>query len=165
MTKIRQQLENEVELWGQMHIVALAQRFVLRNGRECIAQRKPAGIRHGMPKQCFKNSTHLLLSRRAVDGDWRYTEGYAATHHIGLLVHHAWLTDAEGRVIDPTWPDSETAQYFGVLFDRPTVLMETVERRVYGLLDTGRGYNRDLMYRLDPALESIITGLRAQVPA
>jgi hypothetical protein len=72
---------------------------------------------------CYYNTYHLA---RASCGRIRYTEGFAALMDMPVCVPHAWGTDQEGNVLDPTWKmlmeaersklDADTcaAVYFGV---------------------------------------------------
>jgi hypothetical protein len=71
------------------------------------------GWRRRKAKQCFHN---------AMDYSYRdglsYAEGYAADISV---VHHAWCVTEDGRVVDPTWHDTnEETEYFGIVF--PQVL-------------------------------------------
>jgi hypothetical protein len=87
-------------------------RFVLMHGQvwKRLGQR-PAGMRLGRAKDCYKNATNAVLDCPA----WRYVEGYAH-HRLGIIAEHAWAVDEQGRVIETTWPDAGTA-YVGVAFD------------------------------------------------
>lgn len=60
-------------------------------------------------KACFQNARNVAFS-----SDFRYFEGMAC--HI-IPVEHAWLVDADGVVIDPTWAlleGNKQADYFGI---------------------------------------------------
>ena len=48
-------------------------------------------------KECYKNAWEC-----DVMGKYRYFEGYAVSQNIPLALHHAWLVDKKGTVIDPT---------------------------------------------------------------
>jgi hypothetical protein len=95
-----------------------------------ILQELPKGMRYGAQKHCFYNAF-----RRGTDGSFfepieglTYCEGYAQ----GLIiVHHAWLVDQNGNVIDPTWREKGTC-YFGIPFDWNYVKKSTLERSIYG---------------------------------
>lgn len=95
--------------------------FTLRLGRQWTAQSLPAGIVKGTKKQCYSNAGMLAFSRP----DLTYVEGYACPKDL-IPVHHAWCIDANGRVYDNTFEDSETADYYGVPI--PTPLMARVIR-------------------------------------
>jgi len=51
------------------------------------------------PKECFHNAFALS----SVDPALRYTEGFALMDG-SIPTHHAWLTDPDGKALDPTWP-------------------------------------------------------------
>lgn len=73
--------------------------FVLEHGEWFAPARPPATIPHGPPGLCFGNAIHA-----AVLYDLEYVEGWAVTPgDVGLPVHHAWNTDAAGRLVDVTW--------------------------------------------------------------
>lgn len=97
--------------------------LLLKHGVE-YAETAPAPWR-GVPKGCYANAQYLVKRRKC----WQYVEGYAC-HRIPL--EHAWCLDADGKVVDPTWPEGE--HYFGIPFD-----MELVRRirRIPG----GRSYS------------------------
>lgn len=95
--------------------------FVLENGVAFKGtnwkSHRGKGYRRGKIKECFPNAWDLAFSHSGLS----YYEGYA---YRGIVpVHHAWVVNAEGQVIDPTWrydpernPESEW-HYFGVPFD------------------------------------------------
>ena len=117
-------------------------RFVLEHGREWtptqLQEKTP--IKRGVPKQCFANSQAILvkLLKKGITDDYTYVEGYASSGDLGFLlpVHHAWLVDREGQVIDVTWNKPETSVYFGVPF-RSDYVFELIERtsRYHSLID------------------------------
>lgn len=85
--------------------------FLLREGRvwspeECV-------LRRGLAKHCFDNA-YKLARRRGL----QYVEGYATAI---IPVHHAWVIDHEGRIIEKTWPEPGLA-YFGVVLPLEFVL-------------------------------------------
>lgn len=51
------------------------------------------------PKECFDNAEKVAAERPEL----RYTEGFALMDG-SIPTHHAWLTDADGKAVDPTWP-------------------------------------------------------------
>lgn len=62
---------------------------------------------------------HMLHRFRGLDanrygGTLVYVEGFAAWESFDPPVHHAWVADADGRVIDPTWGYRSGGVYFGV---------------------------------------------------
>lgn len=62
-----------------------------------------------MPKgnlgECHAAALLALVAAQARGRtDLRYTEGYAIERTgLPLAIQHAWLSDGEGRVLDPTW--------------------------------------------------------------
>jgi hypothetical protein len=104
-------------------------RFVLMHGQvwKLLGQR-PAGMRLGRAKGCYKNATNAVLDCPA----WRYVEGYAH-HRLGVILEHAWAVDEQGRVIETTWPDAGTT-YFGVAFDEAALRRAICATRCFCLL-------------------------------
>lgn len=101
--------------------------FTLRFGRAFVPMKKPGRIRWGVPKHCFMNAAKLALS----DLGLTYCEGYA----MGIIpLHHAWVVDSCGVVIDHTWRTLGT-EYFGVPFTRAFLANRLLKQRTYGLLD------------------------------
>jgi len=78
-------------------------------------------VRHtlhkGQPKHCFYNAYRLAAASR-YQSRYTYVEGYAARL---IPVHHAWVIDRDGNVIDPTWNGQGTA-YFGIPFRTPYIV-------------------------------------------
>jgi hypothetical protein len=74
-------------------------------------------------KQCFDNVTQVLISR-TTDGDTsvRYAEGYAMDAELPIPMQHAWLVDADNKVIDPTWRKAANNLYYGIVFETEFVL-------------------------------------------
>lgn len=83
----------------------------------------PPWLRVGARQNCFNNS----LAYAVVRSDVSYAEGYAIEPDLVIPVHHAWLVDSTGRVIDPTWSDTTDHLYFGIAFKRDFVI-ETMKR-------------------------------------
>lgn len=111
-------------------VYSCAEEFVLKNGRQWTPAPLPPDISKMTVKECFKNATLLALERR----DLTYVEGYA----VGIIpVNHAWCVDAEGRVVDPTWPEVGT-EYYGVPFDKEWLFREVEKMKYYGLIDDWR---------------------------
>ena len=105
--------------------------FVLAHGKPWI----PASFEEvspvqfkGTPKRCFANSQQLLLRLQKKGFDFQYVEGFALSRNVPFLpIHHAWLVDQDGRVLDPTWDESELHQYFGVAFESDFII-QTIRR-------------------------------------
>lgn len=83
----------------------------------------PAWFTRGPAKQCFDNATQVLISRLAArDNSVRYAEGYAMKAELPIPMQHAWLVDADNKVIDPTWRKAANNLYFGIVFETEFVL-------------------------------------------
>jgi len=115
-------------------IVYTMEGFVLEHGRPWHAAPRPKAYRKMRDKQCFMNAQRLLARSwvRFRDADLEsivYCEGYA----VGIIpVHHAWLVDRSGYVIDPTWREPERATYFGVPFKTAYVIGKVTQTKVWG---------------------------------
>jgi len=116
--------------------------FVLSHGREWTPAplQEKAPIKRGIPKQCFSNSQAILvkLLRKGIEKDYTYVEGYASSGDLDFIfpVHHAWLVDRDGRVIDATWKKPEDSVYFGVPF-RSEYVFDLIEKtsKYHSLID------------------------------
>ncbi|MGM4913213.1 hypothetical protein [Rhizobium sp. 768_B6_N1_8] len=92
---------------------------LLKHGQEFPAGiRKPVWLRMGARGACFNNATINAIQRE----DVFYAEGYAIDGNLPIPIHHAWLVNEAGEVIDPTWGDTIDHVYFGIAFDRSFVL-------------------------------------------
>lgn len=83
-------------------------------GREFpLAAGKPHGWMEN--RACFGNAALTALAGEVAgeDGEWTYAEGFALSH--GLWYHHAWVVNADGEAVDPTW-DELGDRYVGVTF-------------------------------------------------
>lgn len=83
------------------------------------------------PRRCFENAALRALR----DETLSYVEGYACTEVLPLPIHHAWLVDPQGRVLDPTW--ESLGSYLGLVFPTRSVLRLAQEKGTWGVL-TGR---------------------------
>lgn len=92
--------------------------------------------RRGKQHQCYANAGRLALA-----SDLHYVEGYALT--AGIPIHHGWLEDDAGNVIDPTIKGHVLDGYFGVKIPNHAEL--AFERKVWGCLDPMYG---DQLYRI-----------------
>lgn len=145
-------LHERVRLFASIGAPCLLEKFVLRNATELQGVAKPRGVRAGRMRECFKNAADLALKR---DG-FEYYEGLALSASVPILpVRHAWCMK-DGRVVDNTWPAAPGSLYMGVHVPRTTLVQQLVTNRVYGILDTGTGYNTDLMAALDPGFQAIV---------
>lgn len=134
------EVEHPVKQYLRAHISLLEQigqtneplEFILRHGRDFNIGPDSYKGKRWIPQQCFSNCTHLALEKP----DLFYVEGFVACY--GVSIHHAWLTNAKGELIDPTMrddPESRLSHYFGVVFNTDYVKRTTMKNKVYGLLD------------------------------
>ena len=102
--------------------------LLLQHGKFFGVGAKSRKIKMGQIKQCFMNAAHLALDNR----NFIYCEGFA---YNGILpLHHAWVIDSKGNVIDNTWRKTGTA-YFGIPFSTDYLRGTLLKTRYYGLLD------------------------------
>ncbi|EMS95500.1 hypothetical protein H009_22123 [Agrobacterium tumefaciens str. Cherry 2E-2-2] len=94
-------------------------------------------------KQCFDNVTQVLISR-TTEGDTSvcYAEGYAMDAELPIPMQHAWLVDADNKVIDPTWRDVADNLYFGIVFETSFVLDLLQIKKSAGILVDAVGMRR-----------------------
>ncbi|MER6560169.1 hypothetical protein ABT300_21020 [Streptomyces sp. NPDC001027] len=85
--------------------------LVAAHGRWFTPAVLPAQVRPLPERQCFANAAaterehpHLV-----------YTEGFAVAAGSPVPTAHAWCTDADGQVIDPTWPELGGSAYLGIV--------------------------------------------------
>lgn len=83
----------------------------------------------GEMRMCYRNAGRLAIS----DSRYAYCEGYALRKGL-VPVHHAWLLDQDGCVLDPTWPHDDANEYFGVALSQRMLLEQTARSGVWGLL-------------------------------
>jgi hypothetical protein len=106
--------------------------FILTHGRPWATAPKPAAIRWGPRKACFGNAYRLAVRHP----EFVYVEGYAIAH---IAVHHAWVVDRAGVVIDNTWrPDRVLSPrdfaYYGVPFKTDYVVDMAARQQCFGVL-------------------------------
>lgn len=128
MSDLRKHMEMRREAFGPN----LPNDFMLQYGRSyTIGPHTYLGPRDE-PKACFKNATHLAI----FDSRLTYVEGYMDMY--GVPIQHAWLSDADGFVIDPTIrnnDDNRISEYFGVPFITDYVEKACMANGIYGILD------------------------------
>lgn len=149
---IKDQLEHEIKMWSQMIHPALMQRFVVRQG--VISQpleKLPKSVKKAKKGECFTNAYNLALY-----SGYQYVEGYATSADFGILIHHAWVLDKDGRVVDNTWDRPAACQYMGVKISNEDLEAETSKNGVYGVLDIGGMINSDFIFAKDPELEKLM---------
>ncbi|ASW08638.1 hypothetical protein [Rhizobium sp. 11515TR] len=91
----------------------------------------PLWLRPGTPKQCFVNATAIALSR----DDAVYAEGYALCEDVPVPLHHAWVINRRGAVIETTWELGPSHCYLGIPFKTDFVAQVLLEDGQCGLLD------------------------------
>ncbi|WP_139015579.1 hypothetical protein [Ensifer aridi] len=133
---------------------------LVRYGREFpVIAPKPGWLRMGEKRNCYNTATTYAVTR----SDIFYVEGYAFEPELPFPVQHAWLVDANGQVIDPTYEDTTDHVYFGIAFKRDFVIdMLARNNGQAGLL-----VNLHLLRRQfrDPMLlEDAIRGSMALIP-
>jgi hypothetical protein len=107
--------------------------FVLKHGRNwpINGHELPEDVEIGKLGQCFRNATLLALGFHR--NEYIYCEGYALNI---IPMAHAWCVDGTtGRVIDPTWGQDTTTDYFGLAFNVMYLQEHLLEHRTYGLID------------------------------
>jgi hypothetical protein len=125
--RARELLEEELKLCPGLR----AHQLVLRYGRAYRNRENPKGLRRLQAKgKCFGNAIMLVLDSEGgdlaryrgldvgfYDKSFVYVEGYALSHAgSSLLIHHAWVADRAGNVIDRTWGYDAGRAYFGIPF-------------------------------------------------
>lgn len=143
---IRQILEAEAEVFDSIGGgSSLIRKMVLKHGVS------GSGVKHkhkrGKMGECFKNAAEAAIFER-----FTYVEGFAARASLAIPIHHAWVLDAEGRVIDLTWKRAEECTYIGIPFTDTVLRRELMKNRVYGLLSVGEMVNMELMREIDAEL-------------
>lgn len=130
-------------------------RFILDHGRVWPGQARPKGFKRGPARQCFRNSMSLLVS--SFETGLTYVEGFAASGDVGFSfpVHHGWLINSDGRVIDLTWKSPETSVYFGIPFKSDYVRKRVLESEHWCSLLDNRFNDHALVagkHRIDEAV-------------
>lgn len=92
----------------------------------CKPALKPSDVPWGRKQQCFRNALELASE----NPDYTYVEGYA---FFMIPIHHAWVVDRSGNVIDNTW-DELGSCYRGVPFTLEAITRSAVESKVYSVL-------------------------------
>lgn len=153
---IEQLLRQYEEMAKQMPVVGILERFVLKNGKGFTGSKLPEGVERGTPKECFANAFNLALT----NSDYQYVEGFAGHRNLPLPIHHAWVIDGDGNVIDNTWEGPETATYWGIPLDFDFVYETVVEKHgYYGLFANEIMLNLDVLEEIDADfIESIKLG-------
>jgi hypothetical protein len=140
---LRWSLQKQIDAWG-FRSGGLLNALLLKHGTPGVWS--PHKYKMMRQKQCFENAT--LMSARGLT----YVEGIAMKSDLGIPLHHAWNLDPAGNVIDVTWRKAEGSEYLGIPFEHSVLSRWLLENGVYGILDTGIGYNLPLLREIDAAL-------------
>lgn len=110
--------------------------FIAAHARFWRPAARPNTVRKMRDKQCFANSQEWLFKRLLSHADaheWRYCEGYAASARLGdtFSVHHGWLVNRQGEVLDVTWRTPESCLYFGVAIKTEYVRMHMLDTMMW----------------------------------
>ena len=111
---------------GNMGLL-LAALFVHTNGQEYYADEASFRGPRGQVHACFMNAGKIALDSDRLT----YVEGYVAIH--GLPIEHAWLTDGDGHVIEPTIRNALPV-YYGVEFTTDYLRATILRTETWGLL-------------------------------
>lgn len=117
-----------------------AEGIVLKHGKGYKSQPLPEGIQQGTVKECFENATKLA----AEYPNYTYVEGFAFPDFINLPIHHAWVVDEAGNVIDNTWKKPGSA-YFGIPISLQVLLHTISEKGTYTMLMHDNEWFRNLV--------------------
>lgn len=159
-------LQAEISLWLRMKQMGnmlpkdgvCVEEFVLKHGRSWTAAQRPKGWRRKEMKQCFANSQRTLIERWwAGDESLTYVEGFAYHGKLGTTfkVHHGWLVDEEGRVIDLTWECPESSIYFGVPFQTEYVKQQASTSGMWATLLYHEWTDFELLRGITPIAEAL----------
>lgn len=96
---------------SQMSGLQTIEGFVVEYGDEFLGQHLPEGMKPMAPRMCFKNCFEVAEN----DSSLTYCEGFIVRSTLPLTIHHAWLIEEDGTVVEPTVTDAiEGLSYFGV---------------------------------------------------
>jgi hypothetical protein len=120
--------------------------YLEKNGQEYKAAKLPDDVERGVPKECFKNASQLVIGR----DDLEYVEGIAypgSLRDSGLGFLHAWAVKKDGTVVDNTWDKPEDAKYFGVKYDRNAYMKHLMKTEMYGVFGGKDSVTREVLER------------------
>lgn len=110
--------------------VPIMYRLLAEHGREFSS---PGGEEKGPEGECFGNAFKLVQDCPEIRGKGlMYCEGLAMKDSLGVPLDHAWVLNAEGQVLDPTWEGP--TQYFGAVFQYDWLIKHVLYTRYYGVL-------------------------------
>lgn len=90
---------------------------------------------------CYMNAQKYVLLHPGTD--LTYYEGFWSWSATGVPLHHAWLVDAEGRVVDLTAEDGDRGvedadpskdEYFGMAVPTWFVREQAIETKQWGIV-------------------------------
>ncbi|MET9393653.1 hypothetical protein ACGF7W_32720 [Streptomyces sp. NPDC048219] len=110
--------------------------LVAAHGRWFTPAALPAEVQALPERQCFANAAATEQEHPHL----AYTEGFAVADGSPVPTAHAWCTDANGYVIDPTWSDLGGSAYLGIVLPPP---LRPCAPRNWGVLEAP-----DSLYRL-----------------
>ncbi len=114
--------------------------FILECGRDFTGARLPPRMRRGERGYCFANAARIARRRP----DLLYAEGYGFRIGLDIPVHHAWLVDRTGAVIDPTWDRPEECLYRGIALGFSVLKVARRQTGCASALQAATGLNRVL---------------------
>lgn len=128
--------------------------FLLRYGRFWMPPSGRQRDKLGMAKACFANAQGKLVT---TPEDLVYVEGLAIPGISGMTlpVHHAWLADRKGCVVDPTWEMARVSCYFGVAFNSDYVAERAKQESGMPLVDNV-GHGRIVVKADHGFLEAVV---------
>lgn len=121
--------------------IFIVEEWLLEHGEDFGPVVKVPGVGMGLPKECFANSFRALLRERIDPAEWFYTEGSFVWKDIPIDIHHAWLSNRKGEVLDLTLRDTSHGQFFGVPFAWDFVQRQIEQQSYSGLFSDGIRYN------------------------
>lgn len=103
--------------------------MVLTHGKMYNPQPLPKGYKKGKIKEYFSNAFALADK----NPELTYVEGFAMPDFMPLPIHHAWVVDKDGNVIDNTWKTPGSV-YMGIPFTTDFMYEVASKTEVYGIL-------------------------------
>jgi hypothetical protein len=123
-------------------ITGLESWVAMNGGRSFDYSPRPDWQERMKPNHCFSNACDLVMGGDGLT----YCEGYVMFGDVPLLVHHAWVIDEHGTLIDPTLPeDDRDPTYYGIEIPIHIVFRAIESEGTYGVLDKKVG--RELIER------------------
>lgn len=136
------EMNGDRPVWGLQGMVKQADLLLSDQAEDFRGRSKPAEYAWGEMKQCYMNAGQLAIDYRSLT----YYEGYAVGK-ASIPIHHAWVVDEDGEVIDTTWrEDGEDARewtYLGVGFQGDFLCEIILEKETWGVLDSPRVYEEE----------------------